>query len=747
MQIPKLVGCLLMLSVLVPRLDSAADQPPPPLSLKSLYHPEEKFDYDGKLPETHWIGDRDSKLLVKRDKKWMEFNLRTGRELDSPVASRLADRFAKLGGLSEKQIQNATSEAIKQMKRLSDSTVVKIDKSLAIVSPCTDARWLTRDGSAWSNTTIDPTGRRVGYTSEGDLFLVDVATGKTNRLTNDGTDTILDGVLDWTYQEEIFGRGNYRGFWFSPDGNWVAMLRVDVSAIEPYQLPATTEARGSGLVRRYPKAGDPIPHGSLWIWDLRQLDSGSIPAPRSLAQSTAQEERIITGVWWSPQHLKLVYAISDRLQSWRELRSVGQEFFSDQTNNQLRLLREASSTWVEPPSEPNWLDDGGIVWRSELPSGRNRLYRIDADGRVVVPLSPESFHVHQFAVQGDGRIAIVTGNDSDQQIGRYVYRIDSNEPTQLRRLTDGTRWHETTISPDGKWFIDRASTPTEPPALSVRSAEGDTHHVIEESELSLPGPMTQPVLMQLPAPDGIKLPTILIRPDSAGDAQRCAVVVEVYGGPQSPSVTGDWSGRRTLYRELLARRGIATLVIDNRSSAGRGNADSWPIHGRMGELEFKDTMVGVDWLRQQSWVDADRLAIRGWSFGGFMTLYAMTHSDAFAAGIAGGSVTDWREYDAFYTERYMGLPAQNPDGYEATAPVLRAASIHGTVLLIHGESDDNVHPSGTMRMAAALQKAGKDFQLMIYPGAAHSVKDKHQAWHLAQMTDRFLIDSLGTNRP
>ena len=676
----------------------------------------------------------------------MELNLATGQEKPWPVAKEISHRLSQLAGISKDQLRDALSSVIRKMKRIDDPAIVRIDKALAIVSPKADARWLTRDASSWNDPTIDPTGRRLGYTSAGDLFLLDVATGKTYRLTDDGTDTILDGILDWTYQEEIFGRGKYKGFWFSPDGEWLAMLRVDVGAIEPYVLPDTTGERGQGLVRRYPKAGDPIPHASLWIWDLRQIDAGMIPMPRQLAQSTAQEERIVTGVWWSPIHLRLVYAISDRLQSWRELRMVDQAFLVGQANNQLRLLREESSSWVEPPVRPNWLADGGIVWRSELPSGRNRLYKIASDGRTVTPLSPDDFHVRQFHVRRDGSAAIVTGNQPNRQVGRNVYRIDLNSQGAIELLTDSTNWNRATISPDGRWFVNRSSAPTQPPTLSVQATDVDRKLIVESAEFKLKQSMVEPKLIELPPNDGVTLSALLVRPNSATSENPCPVVVEVYGGPQAASVSTRWAGKRGLYRELLARRGIATLVIDNRSSAGFGIADSWPIHRRVGEIEFADTMVAVEWLKQQEWVDAERLAIRGWSFGGFLTLYAMTHSKDFAAGIAGGSVSDWREYDAFYTERYMGLPRENAEGYEATAPVRHAENLHGNLLLIHGESDDNVHPSGTMRMADALQKAGKDFQLMIYPGAAHGVTDRKQVWHMTQMIDRFLVNQLQSDR-
>jgi len=730
-------------------LPSHAQEPTdaiPVLSLESLYHPDKEFDFDGSLPQTRWIDDAPSRLLVRREETWMEVDLGTGGESESSVANKIADRIAELGGLSDQQIRDATTSAVKKMNRSGDAMVVKIGKALAIVAADSPARWLTRDASTWENSSIDPTFRRVGYTQDGDLFLVDVASGQTHRLTNDGTDTILDGVLDWTYQEEIFGRGNYKGFWFSADGDWLAMLRIDLSAVEPYILSSASEDRGRGIVRRYPKAGDPIPHGSLWVWDLRNLDSAKLPPAKQVAQSTPDQQRIITGVWWCPSRLALAYSISDRRQSWRELRTVEEDVFLGESNDANLLLREESSTWVEPPADPGWLDDGSLIWRSELPTGRNRLYHIDVDGEVVTPISPAEFHVNQFHVRSDGQVVIVSGNTQRETIRRHAFRIDTSDPTKLTQLTHRSSWHRVELSPDGQWMIDRASDATRPPKLMVRSADGSRYHVIAESKLQIQQPMSVPKEPLIEASDGTRLPAMLIRPETASDQRPCPVVIEIYGGPQAPMVSNRWGGKRALYRELLARRGIATLMIDSRSSAGRGSIDSWPIHRRVGEVEFQDLMVGVAWLKSQPWVDSRRLAIRGWSFGGFLTLYAMTHSDAFVAGIAGGSVTDWREYDAFYTERYMGLPSDNSEGYDSTAPVRSADNMHGRVLLIHGESDDNVHASGTMRMAAALQNAGKDFRLMIYPGAAHAVKDSKQVWHMAQMTDRFLIEEL-TDQP
>ncbi len=732
---------------------------PRALTLESLYHPENKFDFDGELPATHWIKGQPCELLIKRDETWKRLDLETGAESTWPVVEILQEKLAALEGIAEGQAKSAAISAVTDLESADDTVLVPVGKSLAIVSTHMQARWLTRDATAWRDAMLDPTSRRVAYTRDGDLFVLDAVGGKQVQLTNDGTDTLLDGLLDWTYQEEIFGRGNYRAFWFSPDGDWLAMLRIDISGIETYTLSSATSARGQGVVRRYPKAGDPIPHASLLVWDLRRLDAGDLPPPRIIAQSTPQQERIITGVWWNQRRTSLLFCVSDRKQTWRELRVLEvQALANGQVESQV-LLREESPTWVEPPAAPGWLADGSLIWRSELPTGRTRLYHVSARGQLVEPLTPENFDVRDFSVSPQGDFLIATGDAQRRTVDQQVYRVaippNAQEPNvqdpnhrdpALTALTTGAGWHTATLSPDGKWFVDVQSSAASPPALSVRTTDGNRQLTVARSELRVKDELIEPQFFEIATPDGLALPAMLIRPPTPPD-RKVPVVIEVYGGPQAALVVNRWSGTRTLYRQLLARHGIATLLVDNRSSAGRGLADTWSIRGRVGEIEFHDLMTAVAWLGQQTWADSDRLAIRGWSFGGFLTLYAMTHSDAFKAGIAGGSVTDWREYDAFYTERYMGLPNENADGYKATAPVQVANQLQGAVLLIHGESDDNVHPSETLRMAKALQEAGKDFRMMIYPGEAHAVHQPSQLWHLSQMTDRFLMEQLAGGNP
>ncbi len=763
----------------------------PPLSLETLYHPKEKFSYDGKAPQTHWVGGEQNELIVRREESWMVVDLQTGEEAAWPVVDDLESQLLALDGVKPEQARSGAMQVAGEMDSPHATTLVRLGEALAVVAPDSPARWLTRDGSQWDNATLDPADRRVAYTTDGDLFVRDVASGRSLRLTNDGSETRLNGILDWMYQEEIFGRGNYRGFWFSHDGQWLAMLRIDISQIEPYVLAKAASERGTGLVRRYSKPGDPIPHAELFVWDLRQADQGQIPPPRRIERSTQQRERIITGVWWSSDRQRLLYSISDRVQSWRELRSVDADALvagsGEGGGQSTRLLREESPAWVEPPAAPAFLDDGSIVWRSELPSGYNRLYRIREDGGVTTPLSPEGFNVEKFFVADDSSFALVTGNAEGGNVERHLYRLELGTETggadpdrmgTLKRLTNKSGWNQAEFSPAGHAAVIRHSTPIRPPSVAViATAPGERPSApatgnesdsgtrssainsaseavradgieLEASKLAVPGGMIEPQLFQIETDDGVRLPAMLIRPPNAAEeegkeGERIPVVIEVYGGPRAPIATAQWRGTRSLYREWLARHGIATLLVDNRSSGGRGLAETWTIQHRVGEVELDDLLAAVEWLKSQRWVDSQKLAIRGWSFGGFMTLMAMTQSGDFAAGIAGGSVADWREYDSFYTERYMGLPADNREGYRNTAPVNAAADLNGRLLLIHGEMDDNVHPANTLRMAQALQSAGKLFDLMIYPGAAHGIHDPQQVWHLARTTDRFLREHLG----
>jgi dipeptidyl-peptidase 4 len=785
---------------------------PPPLSLESLFHPQDKFDHSPELPSIFWIKPAEESsepiLVSKQDQAWVRLNLSTGKPAAWPVAEKIRRHLEALIPRTiaatagdpkstdyetdeERQEQNGSDQ--KYVEKINQNldrvlrlfthedrpVLVRIDKRLVLIHIDKAPIVISSDAGQWNDETLDATGKRIAYTVAGDLYLREVDSGRTIRMTTDGSPTLLNGRLDWTYQEEIFGRGIFKGFWFSPDGNHLAMLRIDIGDVPEYTLSQSSHDRGEGPKVRYPKAGDPIPEASLWMF---AVDGQSMAQPieitfdRLPTASSADVESdplIITGVWWHEKQSSLLFCVSNRKQTWRELRV----YEPSQSEGVSRLLmREESPAWVEPPKVPLFLEDGSFVWYSQLPTGRGRLYHLSADGRVVTPITPEQTHVRSYWRDAESdSIFFTTDEKSSLGSQQHLYRVKTNGlvagtdnvsdfPNRLsvvggranlsvQRLTDAAGWHDPIPSPDGRWWIDQFSTVDQPVKRTLHSAESlerstigassNDELLIDQAELKLDRPLRETKTITITTSDGVPLPAMLLLPDAVAGRTRMPVLLEVYGGPQSPTAVNRWRGKRRLYRETLARRGIAVMSVDNRSSMDAGVGKSWPIRGQFGVVELADTLAAVEYLKSQYWVDPDAIGISGWSFGGFLTSYAMTHSDAFAAGIAGGSVTQWDQYDAFYTERYMGLPDENRDGYAKSSVVDAAGRLEGKLLLIHGEVDDNVHPSGTLRFADALQREGKLFEMMIYPSAAHAVHSVHQNYHLMRLTDDFLIRTLG----
>jgi dipeptidyl-peptidase-4 len=261
-------------------------------------------------------------------------------------------------------------------------------------------------------------------------------------------------------------------------------------------------------------------------------------------------------------------------------------------------------------------------------------------------------------------------------------------------------------------------------------------------------------VIDIRARDGLSLPALLMLPDQYDRdrdpalsttlhqpetvAAKLPVLIHVYGGPQTPLVLDRWQERSYLWHQWLCSQGYAVLLCENRSSHGRGVADTWRVRGNLGAVELQDLEDVVDWVTEQPWADSDRIGLWGWSYGGYLTAYAMTHCNRFKAGIAGAPVTDWRNYDAIYTERYMGLPESNQKGYVSSSVVEAAEQLHGRLMLIHGQRDDNVHLSNTLQLANQLQNAGKQFDLMIYPKERHAVVDPKKRYQMHQMMSEFL---------
>jgi len=249
-------------------------------------------------------------------------------------------------------------------------------------------------------------------------------------------------------------------------------------------------------------------------------------------------------------------------------------------------------------------------------------------------------------------------------------------------------------------------------------------------------------LLTVKTRDGFVMEAMMIKPPDFDPKKKYPVLEFTYSGPHAPSVKNIWGGTAYMWHQLMAQKGYIIWICDNRTASGKGAESEWPVYKNFGELELRDLEDGVSWLKTQPYVDADRIGIWGWSFGGFMTSYALTHSQSFKMGISGGTVSDWRNYDSIYTERYMLTPQNNIDGYRKSSPVHFARNLHGKLLLIHGAIDDNVHVQNTVQFVYELQKSGKQIQLMLYPKSRHGVTDPLLVKHMRQMMTDYVLANL-----
>ena len=617
-------------------------------------------------------------------------------------------------------------------------TVVTINDDLYFYDIAENAAArLTSVPGTEEEATFSPNGRLVAFVRDSNLYVVDIGTRQEIALTTDGSPELLNGKLDWLYQEEIYGRGRFRGYWWSPDSTRIAFLQLDERLVPEYTVVDNIPYRPTVEVTDYPKPGDPNPLVKLAV----APSTGGAPLWVDLG-AYADSEFLIVDVDWVPDATSVAYQVQDREQTWLDLNLA-----EASSGRSLRLFRETTEAWVNAHGSPAWLDDGSFLWFSER-SGFKHLYRYRADGTLIGAVTSGRWPVRTLYGVDQARNALYFGAGTQRHIDTDIYRV-ALDGSALRRVsrTEGT--HRANFNPSFSRYIDVWNDVTTPTQVRLHDADGAEVRVIDANPVAALSDyqLSTPEFIEVSARDGFVMDAMMIKPPDFDPSRRYPVYQLTYAGPGTASVRNAWGGSTYMYHQLLARHGVIVWVLDNRSAGGKGVETQWPIYGNLGELELRDLEDGITWLEQQPYVDASRIVLHGWSYGGFMTAYALTHSTSWAAGIVGAPVTDWRSYDTVYTERYMKTPQNNPEGYRRTAPRFAAADLHGRMLLIHGGIDDNVHRQNSEQFAYELQQEGKSFEMMIYPRQRHGVSDPQLNKHLRQLMFDFILSSVGDATP
>lgn len=574
--------------------------------------------------------------------------------------------------------------------------------------------------------SFSPDGQQVAYLRGNDLYRVEVATGRETRLTTGGSETVFNGRLDWVYQEEVYGRGSFRAFWWAPDSRRLAFLSLDETKVPIFTLMDDRTQPQRAQTARYPKAGEANPIARLGVVDLAGKTTWMESPHLDL-------ETLIVQVGWDPAG-RLLAIHQDRVQSWLELRRY--EGRSSQA-----LIREAGGAWQERVPLPLFLPDGGFLWESGR-TGRHHVYRYDGRAALVGPVTHGDWDVkHVHGVDARGTTLYFDATERSP-IGLDAYRI-AVDGAGLTRLTLQPGTHRVRFNPQFTAFLDTWSDIHTPPQQALCDGSGQRLRLIDGD----PGDalkalkLGQVSFQQVKTRDGVPMETLLVLPVNFEPARKYPVFQYIYGGPASPTVRNAWS-RDMLWYQFLAQQGIATWICDNRSASAKGPASAQGVHRNLGVQELQDQLDGLAWLKAQGWADLERVCLDGWSYGGFMVTYALTHSRAWKLGMAGAPVVDWALYDSIYTERYMGLPRDNPAGYAASSVLKAADQLSGKLLLLHGTLDDNVHPQNSLMLIDALQKADQPVQIVLLPGSDHSPRAPRHNWARFQAMWDFIRKNL-----
>jgi len=590
-------------------------------------------------------------------------------------------------------------------------------------------RTLVSGKATLADPKISPDGRNVSFVRDHNVWIMNLADGKERAVTQGGTEEIRKGELDWVYPEELDIKTAY---WWSPDSSAIAYLEMDERKVSQYPLVDFSSPSGEAEMERYPTAGGANPIVRVFV--------ASLSGGESRAMDTGPETDIyIPRVNWLTDSKHLAIQRLNRTQTALDL------LIADGTTGKTRaVLSENDANWINVSDDLYFLKDGKrFLWSSEH-SGYRHLYLYDLEGKQLAQLTKGEWEVSAVDAVDEAKGLVYFTATEKSPLERHLYHV-ALDGSGFARLSKDEGTHAAVLAPNAAAFYDTYSNGATPPRQDLYRADGSHIATVNENKIAeLADYHLSPMeFLTVKSRDGVQLNASIIKPPDFRPQKKYPVLVYTYGGPHAQVVRNAWGGANFLWHQLMAQKGYIIFSLDNRGSAGRGHAFEAPLHFRMGAQELSDQRDGVKYLRSLSYVDANRIGIWGWSYGGYMTLHAMFEAgDDFKVGFAGGPVTDWRYYDTIYTERYLGLPQKNEKGYQDSSPVKYAGQLKGKLLIAHGTGDDNVHYANTLAVINDLIEAGKYVEVLAFPGRGHGVSDPPARRVLMQRVTQFFLDNL-----
>lgn len=586
------------------------------------------------------------------------------------------------------------------------------------------------EGNKISYATFSPDGSKVAYVQANNLFYYDLKSEKTVDITNDGKfNEIINGAADWVYEEEF---GFAKAFFWSPDSRKIAFYRFDESRVKEYNMQIWTGGLYPEDYRfKYPKAGEENAQIDILFYDLDRQ--------KTQAVALGEEEDIyIPRIKWTRDANLLSVRKLNRLQNKLELLHADATTGKTQT-----ILTESSQAYVdvEFTDDLYYLQDAKHFLHSSERSGFKHLYLYDMEGKLKRQITSGAWEVSKVLGVDEKAKCIYFTSTEVSPLEQHLYRVDLKGRKKVK-LSQESGTHTPEFSPDFKVYLDYFSAADTPPQVRLHESKtGKLQKVlVDNAELqnTLKNYQISPKEFITIETEAAKLNAWVIKPPNFDPQKRYPLVMFVYGGPGSQTVANAWDSFNFFWYQVLADKGYIVVSVDNRGTGGRGAAFRQATYAQLGKLESEDQIAAAQYFAQQSYVDADRIGIWGWSYGGYLSsLCLMLGADTFTAGIAVAPVTSWRFYDTIYTERYLKRPQDNPEGYDQYSPLSHTNKLKGSFLLVHGTSDDNVHFQNALALQNSLIRSGKHFESFFYPNRNHGIYGGNTRLHLYQMMTNF----------
>ncbi len=580
---------------------------------------------------------------------------------------------------------------------------------------------------------FSPDGRFVAFISGNNLYYQDFSSEKITQITFDGEkNKIINGLADWVYEEE-FGHADM--YQWTKNSESLVFVKFDESQVKEMNMQVFNGNLYPQDFRfKYPKAGEENSKVSVYTYDLKLNKSTQI----NLANFEAY---YIPQVFQTAQPNEIAIATSNRHQNKLEIIKINTKNYSTK-----KILTETDAAWIETDNlSLEFLEDNSFLWASER-DGFRHFYWYTPDGKLKKQITKGNWEITDYYGFNPKNSEILVQTTEKGSTNRVVSKINiKTGKKQIVSELNGT--NNADFSKSFQYFINTHSSAEQPNTYTLRDFNGKTLRELQNNNSALKKLQSDGFVnkefFQIPNKNGDQMNAWMIKPKDFSPNKKYPVLMYQYSGPGSQQVSNAWDGRNTIWFNLLAQKGYIVLCVDGRGTGYRGTKYKKATYKNLGKYEIEDQIAAAQWMGSQSFVDAGRIGIFGWSFGGYMASLAMTKgADVFKLGIAVAPVTTWRYYDTIYTERYLQTPQENPQGYDENSPINFAGLMKGKYLLIHGTADDNVHYQNAVEMAEALIQKNKEFEFMTYPDKNHGIYGGNTRLHLHQKMTDFILNNL-----